>query len=211
MFVQAAKLTLAGGTWRCLNATTRVVDAADRRAESGPARIFACLHRDILPALMYVAPVRPVLLVSHSGDGDILRRALGPRGFRFVRGSTGKEGGRAFRDLLRTLRDGHSVGLAVDGPRGPFGHIRSGVVQLARLSGRPIVPLTFEAPRALQLRTWDRTLVPLPFSRVLVREEGRLVVPPRLGPEQVDRWRERLARLLHAPPPGEGWTEAAFE
>ena len=86
-----------------------------------------------------------------------------------MRGSTGKEGGAAFRSLLTQLRSGRSVGIAVDGPRGPFGKVHAGGLRLAQLSGLPVVPLHVEPGRHLALKTWDRTVVPAPGSRLRIR------------------------------------------
>lgn len=167
---QALKLTLAPALWRLLVRTVRLdpPNAVASGAAAGPV-IFACLHRDILPCLMFVRAARPHLLVSGSEDGDILVHALGGAGFGFVRGATGEGGGRALVELRRVLSDGGVVGIAVDGPKGPFGEIRDGVAHLSRLTGTPVVPLAAEPGAALRLRTWDRTVVPLPGSTVRMR------------------------------------------
>lgn len=171
------KMALAPVAWSYLRRWVRLESADPAvRAESGPA-IFACLHRDILPAIRYVAPLRPVLLISTSDDGEILIRALTGSGFGFARGQTGSEGARALVELRRHLAAGRSVGVAVDGPEGPYGRIHPGAVQLARLTGAPIVPLRAEPRGALHLPTWDRTLVPLPWSRISVVEGNPITVP----------------------------------
>ncbi len=174
--LQPLKLILARPAWRLLTATVRR-DPAAGTARRG-AVIFACLHRDLIPATLHVLPTRATLLVSRSRDGDVLSRTLGPDGFGFVRGSTGKDGADALRSLLEVLRRGGAVGLAVDGPRGPYGTVHEGAVLLARLSGAPVVPLRTKPGRHLSLRTWDRTIVPLPWDRVAI-EEGEDVVVPR--------------------------------
>ncbi|MFO7607756.1 MAG: DUF374 domain-containing protein [Candidatus Krumholzibacteriia bacterium] len=163
---QALKLACAPPLWRLLRRTVRLVPPAPP-AGAGP-RIFACLHRDILPAILHVRSCRPVLMVSSSPDGDILVRTLGEDEFGFVRGSGEEHGSRAFLSLCRLVEDGRSAGLAVDGPKGPYGIVRDGVLHLARRTGAPIVPLRAEARGALVLRTWDRTVVPLPGGRVTV-------------------------------------------
>jgi lysophospholipid acyltransferase (LPLAT)-like uncharacterized protein len=200
--LQKIKLGLAPLLWRALRASVRL-GAGRGAGTSGPV-IFACLHRDIIPALLHVRPARPHLLVSRSPDGDILIDTLGRDGFGFVRGSTGNQGRRAFVALLRALRDGHSVGIAVDGPKGPFGEIRSGVIQLSRRSGRPIVPLRVEPGRHRELATWDRTILPLPLSRVTVHEVDALVVPADAGTAEFAEWRHRLAEALLVAPPRHG-------
>jgi len=167
--IQRLKLWTAPVGWRLLAATIRIPVCHPDPLGDGRPVIFACLHRDIIPAILYVRPAHPSLLVSNSPDGEILIRSLGRASYGFVRGAAGEEGSRrAFLGMLRELRDGRSVGVAVDGPRGPFGTIRDGVLQLARRSGAAILPLVAGPRRALALKTWDRTVVPLPLSRVEV-------------------------------------------
>lgn len=172
--VQRLKFQLTPWIFRGLTASVRV----ERRQapQPGPATIFASLHRDMIPAIIGVAPYRPVLLVSRSDDGEILIRTLASRGYGFVRGSTGKEGGAAFRSLLSQLAAGRSIGIAVDGPRGPFGTIHDGVLRLARLSGATIVPVVATPGVHLSLKTWDRTIVPAPGSRLAITFGERITV-----------------------------------
>ncbi|MDO9695157.1 MAG: DUF374 domain-containing protein [Candidatus Latescibacteria bacterium] len=172
---QFLKLALARPAWRLLATTVRRVPAAGTTRRG--AVIFASLHRDMIPAALHVLPARASLLVSQSRDGDILIRTLAPDGFGFVRGSTGKDGADALRSLLEVLRRDGAVGLAVDGPRGPFGTVHEGAVLLARLSGAPVVPLRARPGRHLSLRTWDRTIVPLPWATVAIEEGADVSVP----------------------------------
>lgn len=164
MSLQGLKLALAPPTWALLCRGARVNTWSEDGAFGTGPFIFACLHRDILPAIMFVKPARPALLVSHSPDGDILLKTLGHEGYRFVRGATGEGGGRALVGMRRELQAGHSVGVAVDGPKGPFGTIQEGILHLARITGAPVIPLRARCRRALVLDTWDRTVVPLPWG-----------------------------------------------
>lgn len=196
---QGLKLRLAPALWRFLQRTVRLVpaDVVAAGAGQGPV-IYACLHRDILPCLMFVRPARPHLLVSGSEDGDILVRALGGSagGFAFIRGATGEGGGRALVELRRVLACGGVVGIAVDGPKGPFGEIRDGVAHLSRLTGAPVIPLAAVPGPALRLRTWDRTVVPLPGSRVRMRV-GALIRAGEGAPEaEAARLRQALAAFF---------------
>lgn len=197
---QALKVAAAPVLWRLLRGTVALTPPdAPSAGASGPV-IYACLHRDILPCLLFVEPAKPCLLVSGSDDGAILVRALKGTGFGFVRGATGERGGRALVELRRVLEQGRPVGIAVDGPKGPFGEIRDGVGQLSALTGRPVVPLAAEPGAALRLRTWDRTVVPLPGSRVRIR-----VGAPHLpGSESPGQEAARLRGVLAAFFRGEG-------
>lgn len=186
-------MLLAPVVWRFLKATVRLGEF-DRSVVlgSGPL-IFACLHRDILPAIMFVRSVRPALLVSDSPDGDILVKTLDPKNYRFVRGATGGDGGRALVRLRQQVNSGHCVGLAVDGPEGPFGSIREGVLHLSRMTGAPVVPLVARADRPLVLDTWDRTVVPVPFRRVRMDMGPVMHIPSTAGEEELKRCKVELA------------------
>ena len=193
MHLQRWKLALAPAAWHFFKSTISVGEFVPG-AESGDGPIiFACLHRDILPAIIYVRSARPALLVSDSPDGDILVKTLGRRDYRFVRGATGGDGRRALVLLRRELEAGHSVGLAVDGPEGPFGTIRDGALHLARMTGAPIVPLVARASRPLVLNTWDRTVVPMPFRRLEMEIGPVLRIPQGAGEPEMNKYRAGLA------------------
>lgn len=189
--LQSAKLFLAPLGWRLLSGTLRLDPPVPPPTAGGV--IFACLHRDILPALIYVRSLRPALVVSNSPDGDILVRTLGHENYAFVRGESGEDGRRAFVHLRRLVEGGAHAGLAVDGPRGPFGFIHEGVLQLARFTGRPIVPLGFLCGMAASLNTWDRTVVPWPGSRVKVLQAPPVHVPRDATSQELAVTRELLA------------------
>ncbi len=168
MVVQALKLALAPVAWRVLRSTVRLAEFQPIASDVGRPLIFACLHRDILMAIMHVRPAKPSLLVSQSPDGDILIKTLGRQNYGYVRGATGEDGKRAFVALRRELDQGRSIGLAVDGPKGPYGVINEGVLQLSRLSGASVVPLRAKAMHSTVLNSWDRTVVPHPFSQIAI-------------------------------------------
>jgi hypothetical protein len=201
--VDRVKRLLARPAWRLFAGAVRCAPTAvPARPRKGPV-VFACLHRDILPALLYVRPARPHLLVSRSPDGDYLVCALRRDGFRFVRGASGEDGGsQAFRRLLHVLAAGENVGVAVDGPRGPFGRIRPGVLQLARLAQVAIVPLAVDAPRAWILHTWDRTVVPYPGSRVTVEVGPPLRLSPAADAAELERTEAALRQWFLDGPTG---------
>lgn len=196
MGTQELKTFLAPPLWRFLRATLRIPTLPEHFLPPGPPCIFACLHRDILGAILYVRPARPYLLVSGSDDGKILVRTLGPDDYRYVRGATGENGGRALVGLRKVLDAGHSIGLALDGPKGPFGRIQPGGLQLARLTGAPLVPLRPIFSPRLVLDTWDRTVVPWPFARFRVEVGPVMKIPAEAGEEDLQREQASLARFF---------------
>lgn len=105
-------------------------------------------------------------LTSLSGDGELVALFLAQFGVDSVRGSSARGGAAALRELAGWLKRGHDIGLTPDGSRGPCYEIKPGLVLLAQLSGRPILPLSFDFSRSWRLKSWDRFFIPVPFSRV---------------------------------------------
>jgi lysophospholipid acyltransferase (LPLAT)-like uncharacterized protein len=114
-----------------------------------------------------------VVLVSRSRDGDLQAGVMRALGFRVVRGSSSRGGARALAELVRSLRRGETVALAVDGPRGPRHVAKPGVAAAARAAEVPLLAAASAPHRALTLsRAWDRFEIPLPFTTVAVVVQG---------------------------------------
>ncbi len=132
------------------------------------------------------------VLISRHRDGELIGRTVQIFGFGTVRGSTTRGGTSGIKGLIRALKEGYDVAIAPDGPKGPRYHVQPGVIELAKVSGCPILPLSFSASRRKVLQTWDRFLIPLPFSRgVFVWGE-----PIWVDPEADEREMSRKAILL---------------
>ncbi len=104
-------------------------------------------------------------LISMSRDGDLQSENFRLFGFRVVRGSTGRRGVSATREVLAALEAGGVLAFTPDGPRGPSQKVQAGVVYFAQRSGKPIIPTGISAYPRWQISTWDRYLVPKPFSK----------------------------------------------
>lgn len=104
------------------------------------------------------------MLISQHRDGQIIARTVSHFGIATVAGSSSKGGSAALRTMLRALKDGQCVGITPDGPRGPRMRASDGIVQVARMSGVPVIPCTFASRRRRVLGSWDRFIVALPFS-----------------------------------------------
>ena len=109
------------------------------------------------------------VLISRSRDGDMVARLVRRFGFAVVRGSSSRGGAGGLRGLARALGEGHSVIVVPDGPRGPAETVKPGVVTLARLTGAPVVPLSFAGSAEWRARSWDGFRIPKPFARCVVR------------------------------------------
>ena len=105
------------------------------------------------------------MLISAHRDGRIIAGAMTYFGIETIAGSTSRGGSSALREMLKRLREGGCVGITPDGPRGPAMTVSIGIVNLARVAGVPIVPLTYATSRRRFLPTWDGFHLALPFGR----------------------------------------------
>jgi hypothetical protein len=134
-----------------------------------PARgIFCFWHRCTLPAGWYFRKFRCSILISRSFDGELIARTLGLLGYNSVRGSSSRGGAAGLMALRDVLERGEPVVFTADGPRGPIYQTKLGPVKLAAMTGEPMGSFYLLPVRAWTMRSWDRFLVPLLFSRVVV-------------------------------------------
>ncbi len=94
------------------------------------------------------------------------------------------------------LRKGLDVGLTVDGPKGPRGHVQQGAVELGRLGSSAVIPMTCSARRRILLGSWDRFQIPLPFTRVVIEYGKPFTVPHDSGSGEREEIRRRLEEKL---------------
>jgi hypothetical protein len=130
--------------------------------------VLAFWHGTQWPLLAWRRRRPTVVLVSLSRDGTMQARALALQGLHVVRGSSSRGGGRGLAKVVRAMkRDALDAAFAVDGPRGPAGVVKGGLLVAARATGAVVVPLTGSMRRGLVLRrSWDRFAVAWPFTRV---------------------------------------------
>jgi hypothetical protein len=170
----------------------------DQFLDAGKPIIFAGLHEGMM-MLPYHFRDRAggVVMVSRSRDGDIIADTVERFGMRAVRGSSGRGGHDALEAMIEALRHGGvSAGVIVDGPRGPALEAKAGAVALAHATGLPIVPGTWWTRPLLRAGSWDRTIVPLPFSRIAFAFAPPLFVAPDADAAALERARAELTRRL---------------
>jgi lysophospholipid acyltransferase (LPLAT)-like uncharacterized protein len=137
------------------------------RARSEPF-IFAFWHGQMLPRLWRHRGEGVAVVVSSHRDGEIIARIAEHLGFRTIRGSTSRGAARALLGIVRELESGAEVAVTPDGPRGPAQKFATGALVAAQRVSVPIVGVAAAASRAWRLRSWDRFMIPKPFSRVNV-------------------------------------------
>lgn len=183
---------LAGRLFAGLLGTTCRVRSVTGRDVPAPA-ILACWHEQILAAVPWLLRTirggrHLTVMASRSRDGELTSRIAAAYGVRAMRGSTSSGGRESLVALYREVkRTGTSALVLPDGPRGPRRVPKAGVVVLAQMTEAPLVPFACVPRRAVILKSWDRMLLPVPFSSVRVAIGAPLRVPRRLTEPERDR------------------------
>jgi lysophospholipid acyltransferase (LPLAT)-like uncharacterized protein len=148
--------------------------------------------------LFYYLRNRPdyFLLISPSADGDLLAKLARLMGYSVIRGSTFKKAVPAARSLIRILREGQRIIIIADGSRGPRCVAQSGSVQLAGITRLPLFPMTFSAKNKVTLNTWDKFILPLPFTRCSINFGFPIYLASRTSEELVEEKRLELETQL---------------
>jgi len=189
----ASVIRLLGATWRI---RVEQEEFFERARTLSPCVIYAVWHGRALPYAFTHRDRHVHVLASEHRDGEMLGQTIRRLGFGHVRGSSTRGGARAILALTETVRAGIDVGLTVDGPRGPRGVVKPGVVEVARQTGAVIVPITSASDRHRVFKSWDAFELPLPFARVVVRYGEPMPVDPDLDREGVEARRLDVEREL---------------
>ena len=135
----------------------------------GKGCIYAFWHSSLLPLAFYFRNTAKTAIISESRDGTRAAAVAQRWGHAVIHGSSSHGGAPALRSCIRALKSGSNIVITPDGPRGPREIVKKGVAQIALLSGAPVIPVSVTAGSVLRLNSWDRTVIPLPFSKVVVR------------------------------------------
>lgn len=197
---------LATGVMRVCDATLRRMDIGRQYPEGCWAkgeRIIVAFWHERLLMIPFVHPGvhrkrLATILISQHRDGEYITRIAWRFGLTVVRGSATRGGAQAFRQLVHTLRERQDVAITPDGPKGPRRQVKSGVIELSRLSGMPILPLAFGAwPRTI-LKSWDQFLIPHLFGRGVYVWGEPIYVPAELSKTDGEKFQGLLAERLDA-------------
>jgi lysophospholipid acyltransferase (LPLAT)-like uncharacterized protein len=174
-------------------------EAAHKQFSTYGRVIAAVFHQRFLPALAYVTKFRnfkPIVMISQSSDGELIASLASRLGLVPVRGSSTRGGRDALMAILRALKKNPGVIHIVDGPTGPKGVVKPGLMAMAQVTGAPIFPVIISAEKAWVMKSWDRFLVPKPFSKVTIRWGDPFPVPRGTRPEQLEELRKQVESLM---------------
>jgi hypothetical protein len=157
---------------RLLGMTLRYEDRAEPGVTPGYAipgpTVFAFWHRSLLTCAHRFKNLDIAILISPSFDGELIARTVELLGFRAIRGSSSRGGAAGLRNMQAAYAAGHRCAFTADGPRGPRFVAKPGAAQLAQNAGAWVGCFYALPGRAWELKSWDRFLIPKPFSRVVL-------------------------------------------
>ncbi len=187
-FIVAGFLHVCIGTWR--------LRWKNMPGEPDPKRpvIYCVWHNRIPFALACYKFSKPkwldegiAAMISASRDGGFLANVVKRFDVETIRGSSSRRGPQALLEATTWLERNYSVVITPDGPRGPAYRIQDGIIQLSKLTGRPIVPVSTFTHWKIRLNSWDRLQIPLPFTRCDVSYGDPIWVPRDVSDSALER------------------------
>lgn len=163
-------------------------------------KILLCAwHQQFFATIRYSESYRfyrPSIMISQSQDGELIAGIAKKCGWFPVRGSSSKGGGQALKMLIEKLRETGLAAHIVDGPRGPAGKVKDGVIRLAQATGAVIVPFYASADRAWYFNSWDRFFVPKPFARVTLSFGNMIKLSFTENQDELEKQRQYLENIM---------------
>ena len=177
---------------------THYVGAQDlfARWEAGGQAILAFWHNRLLLMPFPYRGQKACIMNSIHRDGEIISRVIQRFGIASVRGSSTRGWVGGLKGMVEAYQHGYDLIIVPDGPRGPRYQAKPGVLQLARATGAPVYPVTYGAAWHTTVGSWDRLLVPFPFSRVAYIVGRPISVPADASADLMEAKRQELEVIL---------------
>ena len=135
-------------------------------------------------------------MISQSRDGEIIAGVANLSGWHTVRGSSSKDGAAALQRMIQRLTETGLAAHILDGPRGPAGIVKRGAIYLAVGAEAVMVPVTAVSENAWHFKSWDRFMLPKPFSRVIIRYGDPILVPCDAHDDAIEEQRKYLQDIM---------------
>ena len=194
---------LAGSILRLWFATCRVEiinnEVHERYLKNDENAIGATWHRGAIFMIYFYGPYHPTFLLSRSKDGEYLARFAERMGITVVRGSSTRGAAPALHAMIQLLkRQGGKFATVLDGPQGPRYVAKPGMIVVAQKTGVPILPVAWSSTRVYTfMKSWDRTMLPLPFSLIKVAYGDPIYVPKSGGKARIMEYTRMVQESLN--------------
>jgi lysophospholipid acyltransferase (LPLAT)-like uncharacterized protein len=167
--------------------------------DNGGTVLLCAWHQQFFAAIRHFRHYRrynPHIMISRSKDGELIAGIARRTGWHPVRGSSSQGGRTAMRSVIGELKKSRLAGHIVDGPRGPAGQVKAGVIRMAHATRAAIVPFYISADKAWYFNSWDRFMLPKPFARVLLRFDRPVHLAPTTDEANFETQRAALERMM---------------
>ena len=161
------------------------------------AAVIPCWHYSVFYTLYHLRKYPGVAMVSASKDGEYIARVASLLGFETVRGSAHRFGVRALKGMVDHVKQGKSAGIVADGSQGPALKMQPGAIMLAAKSGSPIMPIVWATKRYKAFNSWDHSVIPLPFSPILLQYGDLIYVKPKLNAALLEEYRRQIEKAMN--------------
>lgn len=185
-------LRLLSSTWRIRYSG---LENRNQALASSPTKSFvaAIWHQHSLAGIVGQKHRGYVVMVSKSVDGEFIDIPVHDLGFLSARGSSKKGGLEAKEEMAALVRKGHKASMTVDGPRGPRQQVKLGLIDIARQTGAPLIPVGFAYSKTkIFTKSWDHFRLPYPFSKIHFRFGPAFNVPSHLSSTELAPYQEKL-------------------
>ena len=167
--------------------------------ERGAHVLLCAWHQQFFSCIRYFKKYKkyhPSLIISKSLDGEITANIAERSGWYAVRGSSSRDGGIALKEIIVRLKQYGLAGHTLDGPRGPAGVIKPGIISMVHATNAVIVPVYIKAEKAWYFKSWDKFMVPKPFSRVSINFGEMIKLPPLQVETDFENQRLMLEKIM---------------
>lgn len=179
----------------------RIMDAQKEKTilDDKNRLVYASWHQRFFPGITFFSTRKPIaIIISQSLDGEMIARVVDILGWYPVRGSSSQGGEQALEKIKALARSHYKVGHIVDGPQGPPGVVKPGVLKIAQAGDLPIVPTITSAQNNWIFNSWDQFMVPKPFSRIIIRFGEPIHVPSDLNAVEFEEKRLEVENQMKA-------------
>jgi lysophospholipid acyltransferase (LPLAT)-like uncharacterized protein len=167
--------------------------------ENGGTVLLCTWHQQFFTAIRHFKnyeAYNPALMISKSRDGDFIAGIAERSGWHPVRGSSSRDGSKALSEMIVRLKKTRLAAHIIDGPRGPSGEVKAGLIRLANATDAGIVPFYVSADRAWYLNSWDKFMLPKPFSRVSLHFGDMIRLQSVERPEDFEKQRLYIEKVM---------------
>jgi len=188
--------SILGKTWRPILGINNKFNPLE---SLGHRNIYVLWHSNILSLSYLFRKSHPSVLISNSNDGKRAAAVAAKWNYEVIYGSSSRHGFTAFRQCLKLLKANKNIVITPDGPKGPRGIVKTGVAHLSKVSNAPVIPLAVHPDHYWRLNSWDKMVIPKPFSKVTILTGNEIIPADFIGGEVgIELIKKKIEENLHA-------------